>query len=74
MEGVNIMAKKFDISFKNITKENTLFDYFNSLEDRGNVIKTILWEWYVNNVKGNQKELAVEEKKDSNLDMDVTDF
>ncbi|MBC5630639.1 hypothetical protein H8S20_17410 [Clostridium sp. NSJ-6] len=68
------MARKFDISFKNITKENILFDYFNSLEDRGNIIKTILWDWYVNNIKENQKELIIEDKKDSKLDMDVTDF
>lgn len=68
------MARKFDVSFKNITKENILFDYFNPLEDRGNIIKTILWDWYVNNIQGNQKKLVVEDKKDSNLDMDVTDF
>lgn len=68
------MARKFDVSFKNITKENTLFDYFNPLEDRGNIIKTILWDWYVNNIQGNQKSLVVEEKKDNNLDIDVTDF
>lgn len=68
------MARKFDISFKNITKENMLFDYFNTLEDRGNIIKTILWDWYVNNIQGNQKKLVVEDKKDNNLDIDVTDF
>lgn len=68
------MARKFDVSFKNITKENILFDYFNNLEDRGNIIKTILWDWYVNNIQGNQKKLVLEDKKDSNLDMDVTDF
>ena len=68
------MARKFDVSFKNITKENILFDYFNNLEDRGNIIKNILWDWYVNNIQGNQKKLVLEDKKDSNLDMDVTDF
>ncbi len=69
------MARKFDVSFKDITKENKLFDYFINLEDRGNVIKSILWEWYKINVEGNKKDLVIEkEKKSSNLDMDITNF
>lgn len=69
------MAKKFDISFKETRKENKLFDYFYYLEDRGNVIKNILWEWYKINVEGNKKDLVIEkEKKSSNLDMDITNF
>lgn len=69
------MARKFDVSFKDISKENKLFDYFINLEDRGNVIKSILWEWYKINVEGNKKDLVIEkEKKSSNLDMDITNF
>lgn len=70
------MARKFDISFKEITKEKKLFNYFFDLEDRGNVIKSILWEWYKINIEGieeNKKTLIVEEKKNK-LDMDITNF
>ena len=67
-------SRKFDVSFKNITKENTLYEYFDSLEDRGNEIKAILWDWYVKNVQGKEKERVTVEKKEESLDMDVTDF
>ena len=46
------MARKFDVSFKNTTKENMMFDYFNNLEDRSTEIKNILYPWYVENILG----------------------
>lgn len=44
------MARKIDISFKNNTKENNMYEYFSSLEDRSGDIKNILYEWYKKNV------------------------
>ena len=48
------MARKIDISFKNTTKENEMYEYFSKLEDRSAEIKQILYMWY------NRKRLLAE--------------
>ena len=69
------MARKFDVSFKNTTKENMMFDYFNNLEDRSAEIKNILYPWYVENILGKQKDVDLENKSNNNdLDIDITNF
>ena len=49
------MARKIDISFKNTTKENEMYEYFANLEDRSAEIKQILYMWYKKNKKGGGK-------------------
>ena len=67
------MARKFDVSFKNTTKENMMFDYFNNLEDRSTEIKNILYPWYVENILGKKKDVDLENKSNNNdLDIDIT--
>ena len=56
------MARKFDVSFKNTTKENMMFDYFNNLEDRSTEIKNILYPWYVENILGKKKDVDLEKR------------
>ena len=69
------MAIKFDVSFKNTTKENMMFDYFNNLEDRSTEIKNILYPWYVENILGKKKDVDLENKSNNNdLDIDITNF
>lgn len=69
------MARKFDVSFKNTTKENMMFDYFNNLEYRSTEIKNILYPWYVENILGKKKDVDLENKSNNNdLDIDITNF
>ena len=69
------MARKFDVSFKNTTKENMMFDYFNNLEDRSAEIKNILYPWYVENILGKKKDVELKNKSNNNdLDIDITNF
>ena len=69
------MARKFGVSFKNTTKENMMFDYFNNLEDRSTEIKNILYPWYVENILGKKKDVDLENKSNNNdLDIDITNF
>ena len=69
------MARKFDVSFKNTTKENMMFDYFNNLEDRSTEIKNILYPWYVENILSKKKDVDLENKSNNNdLDIDITNF
>lgn len=63
------MARKIDISFKNTTKENEMYEYFANLEDRSAEIKQILYMWYKKNKKGGGKEEATKE-----LGVDITNF
>lgn len=69
------MARKFDVSFKNTTKDNMMFDYFNNLEDRSTEIKNILYPWFVENILGKKEKVAPKnEISNSTLDIDVTNF
>ena len=69
------MARKFDVSFKNTTKENMMFDYFNNLEDRSAEIKNIRYPWYVENILGKKKDVELKNKSNNNdLDIDITNF
>lgn len=63
------MARKIDISFKNTTKENEMYEYFSKLEDRSAEIKQILYMWYKKNKKGGGKEETTKE-----LGVDITNF
>lgn len=63
------MARKIDISFKNTTKENEMYEYFSKLEDRSAEIKQILYMWYKKNKKGGGKEETSKE-----LGVDITNF
>ena len=63
------MARKFDVSFKNTTKENMMFDYFNNLEDRSTEIKNILYPWYVENILGKKKDVDLENKSNNNQEV-----
>lgn len=63
------MARKIDISFKNTTKENEMYEYFANLEDRSAEIKQILYMWYKKNKKGGGKEETSKE-----LGVDITNF
>ena len=63
---------KISISFKNNSKEQELYDYFNNLEDKSGDIKKILMDWYVLNVKKNKQQ----EKNNinNNFKNDIRDF
>lgn len=73
------MATKISVSFKNTTKDQKLYNYFDNMEDRSTEIKIILSEWYEINIEN--KELAnisdskkTEAIKENKVDMDITDF
>ena len=59
---------KIGISFKNNTKEQELYHYFNSLEDKSGDIKKILQEWYNKNIK-QTKEVVKGKVNDSKIDI-----
>lgn len=71
------MATKLSISFKNTTKQQEVFNYFNNLEDKGDEMKKILIYWYETNVV--IKEVVNIKKKNikeelERVEIDITDF
>lgn len=62
---------KIDISFKNNSREQELYHYFNSLEDKSGDIKKILQEWYNKNIK-QTKEMI--DKKINKSKVDIRNF
>lgn len=72
------MATKLGLSFKNTTKEQKVFNYFNSLEDKGTEIKKVLIDWYEKNVEGKKEQqlpIKIDTKEDvEKEEVNILDF
>lgn len=67
------MAMKISISFKNTKKDIKLYDFLNSLDDKSADIKTVLRNFYKDQM--NDKEVPAQDYvKKSDNEVDVLNF
>lgn len=67
------MARKISISFKETKKDVELFNFLNSLDDKSADIKTVLRNFYKNQM--NDKDVPVEDYvKKEDAEVNVLDF